>query len=102
MPVQIAVIAFYMTFVALIRAIRLRRQEIDFEEDVLVSSTPDAKLLKHRKNYERAKRTIQGTLATSVCAYIICVSWSISAYTHSYTRFCMTYARTNKTVGAYA
>merc|ERR1711998_222479 len=46
---------------ALIRAIRLRRQEISFEED---QNSPGFKLIKHRKNLERCTRMIQGIYAT--------------------------------------
>ena len=51
-----------MKFRALIRAIRLRREEVDFEDDVFGKSTLEAKLLKHRKNQERTSRVIQGIL----------------------------------------
>ena len=44
----------------LVRAIRLRREEIMFDDEQDRLSLP-AKLLKHRKNKERTTRTIRGT-----------------------------------------
>ena len=46
---------------ALLRAIRLRREEIAFHDDQDGGASPRAKLLKHKKNLERTSRTLQGT-----------------------------------------
>ena len=53
---QVALFALFVKIRALVRAICLRREEIDFEAD----READVKLLKHRKNLERTARTIQG------------------------------------------
>ena len=45
---------------SLIRAIRLRREEVDFYEDENGKASLRAKLLKHKKAYERTSRAIQG------------------------------------------
>ena len=47
----------------LIRAIRLRREEISFhEEEDGGRASARAKLLKHKQNLERTTRTIHGNL----------------------------------------
>ena len=59
---KVAVLALFLLLKNFVRAIRLRRQEIDLELGSIGHTSPQAKLLKHRKNKERTARTIQGTL----------------------------------------
>ena len=51
--------ALFVLLQNFIRAIRLRRQEIDLEVDSDGHNSPQAKLLKHRKNLERTVRTVE-------------------------------------------
>ena len=57
---KVAVVALFLLLRNFVRAIRLRRQEIDLEVGSDEKGSPQAKLLKHRKNKERTARTIEG------------------------------------------
>ena len=65
--------AFCMKINLLIRAIRLRREEIEFHEDEGGSASVRAKLLKHKKNFERTTRAIQGRSACMHACMHVCV-----------------------------
>ena len=70
---KVAICALHVKIRALVRAISLRREEIDFEEDRFDKLSSDAKLLKHRKNLERTARTIQGTPNLDVSLHVYAV-----------------------------
>ena len=75
-PAKVAICALLVKIRALVRAISLRREEIDFEEDRFDKSSSDAKLLKHRGNLERTARTIQGTPNFDVSLHMYAVHGS--------------------------
>ena len=70
---KVAIFALFVKIRALVRAFRLRREEIDFDEERFDKSSSDAKLLKHRKNLERTARTIQGTARSNLYACMQCM-----------------------------
>jgi hypothetical protein len=55
----VSTIAIFMKIQSLVRAIRLRRVEINLQGSNC-NTSPSAKLLKHRKNAERTRRAIRG------------------------------------------
>ena len=73
---KVAICALLVKIRALVRAVSLRREEIDFEEDRFDKSSSEAKLLKHRKNLQRTARTIQGTPNFDVSLHMYAVHGS--------------------------
>ena len=74
---QVAFFALFMLLKNFVQAIRLRRQEIDLHTGNHEESSPQAKLLKHRKNKERTKRAIHGTLLVDGWVLSGCVHGTI-------------------------
>ena len=85
---QVFAVAMCMKLMSLFRAIRLRREEINFEQVYRPHSNDKQtlnncwikqdrdwdvpeKLLKHRKNLERTARMIQGTHASHVIIFVV-------------------------------